>query len=106
MIGLLARLVRPALLALEPEQAHRASLRALGLLRKLAPRPDDPRLRIAAFGLSFANPVGIAAGFDKDAEVPDALLALGFGFTEVGTLTPKPQAGNPRPRAATRAQAA
>ncbi len=98
MIALLARLVRPALLALEPEQAHRASLRALGLLPKLAPRPDDPRLRIAAFGLSFANPVGMAAGFDKDAEVPDALLALGFGFTEVGTLTPKPQAGNPLPR--------
>src|ERR1700734_1553303 len=51
-----------------------------------------------AFGLNFPNPVGIAAGFDKNAEVPDALLRLGFGFVEVGTITPKPQAGNPRPR--------
>jgi dihydroorotate dehydrogenase len=59
---------------------------------------DDPRLAVRAFGLNFPNPVGMAAGFDKHAEVPDALLRLGFGFVEVGTVTPKAQPGNPRPR--------
>ena len=59
---------------------------------------DDPRLEVRAFGLNFPNPVGMAAGFDKNAEVPDALLRLGFGFVEIGTVTPRPQAGNPRPR--------
>ena len=54
--------------------------------------------RSQAFGLRFPNPLGLAAGFDKNAEVPDAMLALGFGFTEIGTVTPRPQAGNPRPR--------
>ncbi len=58
---------------------------------------DDPRLAVRAFGLNFGNPVGIAAGFDKNAEVPDALFRLGFGFAEVGTITPRPQQGNPRP---------
>jgi dihydroorotate dehydrogenase len=98
VIGLLSRLARPALLALEPERAHRAAIRALSLLPPLPAPANDPRLKVAAFGLSFANPVGMAAGFDKDAEVPDALLRLGFGFTEAGTLTPQPQSGNPRPR--------
>ena len=59
---------------------------------------DDSRLAVRAFGLNFPNPVGIAAGFDKHAEVPDALLRLGFGFVEIGTVTPLPQPGNPRPR--------
>src|SRR5205807_5863601 len=59
---------------------------------------DDARLAVRAFGLSFPNPVGIAAGFDKHAEVPDALLRVGFGFVEVGTVTPRAQTGNPRPR--------
>jgi dihydroorotate dehydrogenase len=59
---------------------------------------DDPKLAVRAFGLNFPNPVGMAAGFDKHAEVPDALLKLGFGFVEVGTVTPLPQTGNPRPR--------
>ena len=59
---------------------------------------DDPRLAVRAFGLNFPNPVGMAAGFDKHAEVPDALLRLGFGFVEIGTVTPQPQVGNPRPR--------
>ena len=59
---------------------------------------DDRRLATRVFGLNFPNPVGMAAGFDKNAEVPDALLRVGFGFVEVGTITPKPQAGNPRPR--------
>jgi dihydroorotate dehydrogenase len=62
------------------------------------PRPDDAKLVVRAFGLNFPNPIGMAAGFDKNAEVPDALLRLGFGFVEVGTVTPKPQTGNPRPR--------
>jgi dihydroorotate dehydrogenase len=66
------------------------------LLRKF--EPDDRRLATRVFGLNFPNPIGIAAGFDKHAEVPDALLRLGFGFVEVGTVTPLPQAGNPRPR--------
>jgi len=62
------------------------------------PRPDDPKLAVRAFGLNFPNPIGMAAGFDKSAEAPDALLRLGFGFVEIGTVTPKPQIGNPRPR--------
>ena len=57
-----------------------------------------PNLAISCFGLDFENPLGLAAGFDKNAEVPDAMLGLGFGFVEVGTITPRPQAGNPRPR--------
>src|SRR5580700_3414639 len=69
---------------------------------KFAPLPpaprDDKRLALRVFGLNFPNPIGIAAGFDKNAEVPDALLRLGFGFVEIGTVTPKPQIGNPRPR--------
>jgi dihydroorotate dehydrogenase len=83
---------------LPPEAAHRAAI--LGL--KLAPPPParqpDPRLAVSAFGLTFPNPLGLAAGFDKNAEVPGAMLRLGFGFVEVGTLTPRPQAGNARPR--------
>lgn len=98
MIELLDRLARPLLHALDPEDAHRL---AIGML-KLAPLPparrDDRRLVTWAFGLKFPNPVGIAAGFDKHAEVPDALLRLGFGFVEVGTVTPLAQPGNPRPR--------
>jgi dihydroorotate dehydrogenase len=82
----------------EAEDAHRLAIRALSLMPKPATPADDPRLSVSAFGLNFKNPIGVAAGFDKNAEVPDAVLALGFGFAEVGTLTPKPQAGNPRPR--------
>lgn len=82
----------------EAEDAHRLAVRALSLLPVRSLPPDDPRLAVSAFGLSFKNPVGLAAGFDKNAAVPDAALGLGFGFVEVGTLTPKPQAGNPRPR--------
>src|SRR6202040_1118556 len=70
----------------------------LRLLPPIRPRPDDPKLAVRAFGLNFANPVGMAAGFDKSAEAPDALLRLGFGFVEIGTVTPLPQRGNPRPR--------
>jgi dihydroorotate dehydrogenase len=98
VIGLLDRLARPLLHALDPEDAHGLAIKML----KLAPLPpaprDDRRLALRVFGLNFPNPVGIAAGFDKNAEVPDALLRLGFGFVEVGTITPLPQPGNPRPR--------
>lgn len=92
------RLARAALLALEPEQAHQMTLRALKFLPWQPPRPDDARLKVKAFGLTFPNPVGMAAGFDKNAEVHNALLRLGFGFAEIGTVTPLAQGGNPRPR--------
>jgi dihydroorotate dehydrogenase len=88
----------PLLRWLDPEDAHRLALHGLKLLPVARSRPDDEKLAVRAFGLNFPNPVGMAAGFDKNAEVPDALLRLGFGFVEVGTVTPKPQAGNPRPR--------
>ena len=98
MIGLFERLARPLLHALDPEDAHRLTIEML----KFAPLPraagDDKRLAVRVFGLNFPNPVGMAAGFDKNAEVPDALLRLGFGFVEAGTVTPLPQRGNPRPR--------
>lgn len=84
---------------LDPEDAHRATIAALKFMPVRAPAPDDPRLAVSAFGLDFPNPVGLAAGFDKDAEVADAMLGFGFGFVEVGTLTPRPQSGNARPRA-------
>jgi len=85
---------------LPAETAHRATLRLAGLAAPFlaAPAPDDPRLRVRALGLDFPNPVGLAAGFDKDADVPGAMAKLGFGFVECGTVTPRPQAGNPRPR--------
>lgn len=85
---------------LPAETAHRATLGGLQTLGGLiAPAGvDDPRLAVQALGLTFPNPVGLAAGFDKDALVPDAMGRLGFGFVECGTVTPKPQVGNPRPR--------
>jgi dihydroorotate dehydrogenase len=88
----------PLLRWLDPEDAHRLAIHGLRLLPPMRPAQDDPRLAVRAFGLNFPNPVGLAAGFDKSAEVPDALLRLGFGFVEIGSVTPKPQAGNPRPR--------
>src|SRR5262245_60918690 len=83
---------------IEAEDAHRLAVRALKLTPLARTAEDDPLLAIRAFGLNFPNPVGMAAGFDKHAEVPDALLKLGFGFVEIGTVTPLPQQGNPRPR--------
>lgn len=92
-------LARPLLHALPPETAHRLTLRALRAgLGPVDRTPDDPALAVDLWGLHFANPVGLAAGFDKDGEAPDALLDLGFGFVELGSLTPRPQPGNPRPR--------
>ena len=90
-------LVRPALFAIEAERAHRLTIAALKAMPRATPR-HDPRLAIEVAGRHFPSPIGLAAGVDKDAEVPDAFLALGFGFVEVGTLTPLPQPGNPRPR--------
>jgi len=98
MIGLLEAFARPLLRLLDPEDAHRLAIRALKFPPYVKLVADDPRLAVRAFGLNFPNPVGMAAGFDKHAEVPDAVLKLGFGFVEVGTVTPLPQIGNPRPR--------
>jgi dihydroorotate dehydrogenase len=98
MIGALSALARPWLSLLPPERAHRAAIAALKFIPRSSTKPPDPRLAVDAFGLRFAHPLGLAAGFDKNAEVPDALLALGFSFVEVGTLTPLPQRGNLEPR--------
>jgi dihydroorotate dehydrogenase len=89
----------PLLRRIDPETAHRLAIRALRA--GFVPRcrlPDDPILEQCLWGLRFANPVGLAAGFDKHAEVPDALLDQGFSFVEIGGVTPLPQPGNPRPR--------
>ena len=94
---MLFRTIRPALFALDAETAHGLSLTAL----RAAPMPQariDPALRVELAGLSLPGPLGIAPGYDKNAEAPDALLRLGFGFAEIGTVTPLPQEGNPRPR--------
>ena len=92
------RLLRPLMFALDAETAHRATVAALSLAPRLPLPLFAPELASSVAGLRFPSPVGLAAGFDKDAEVPDAMLGLGFGFVEVGTLTPRAQAGNPRPR--------
>lgn len=99
MFGRAYAFARPILHRLDPEQAHHLALRALrsGLVRG-SPEPDDPVLKTRVFGIEFANPIGLAAGFDKDAEVMDAMLSFGFGFVEAGTVTPRPQPGNPKPR--------
>ena len=92
-------LVRPVLRALPPEPAHRLTLAVLAAgLGGRAAAADPPSLGLRLWGRDFPNPVGIAAGFDKDARAPEALLRLGFGFVEVGTVTPLPQPGNPKPR--------
>ena len=94
----LYRIIRPLAFALDAETAHRATIAALKAAPAKAPPRFDPVLTTSVAGLGFPSPVGLAAGFDKDAEVAGAMLGLGFGFVEVGTLTPRPQAGNPRPR--------
>ncbi|WP_430910811.1 quinone-dependent dihydroorotate dehydrogenase [Methylobacterium sp. sgz302541] len=98
MIGALFPLVRPLLHAVDAETAHGLTLRGLSLLPPARPGADDPCLAVDLLGLRFPNPVGLAAGFDKGAVVPDALLGLGFGFVEVGGVVPLPQPGNPKPR--------
>jgi dihydroorotate dehydrogenase len=95
---LLDTLARPLLFVLDPQRAHEWAVKALEKFPLPRAPPDNPRLRVSAFGLDFPNPLGLAAGFDKNGEVIDAILRLGFGFAEVGTITPLAQAGNPGPR--------
>ena len=94
--GMSYRLLAPAIYRLDPERAHRLAVNALKFKRGAPPKPGPLAIRVA--GIDFPNPVGMAAGFDKDAEVPDGLLASGFGFAEVGSITPFAQAGNAKPR--------
>ena len=99
MLGAVYGIARPLLNALSPEQAHELTLRSLqlGIYPRRAAH-DDARLVVSALGLQFPNALGVAAGFDKDARAADAVLGMGFGFAEVGTVTPQPQTGNPAPR--------
>ncbi len=99
MTPALASALLPLVRAADPERAHRLALRALrcGLAGRES-TPNEPRLAIRALGLRFGNPIGLAAGFDKNAEATAALTRLGFGLVETGTVTPRPQPGNPRPR--------
>jgi dihydroorotate dehydrogenase len=99
MLSALYDLARPALFVFAPEEAHELVLKSLEL--GVYPREagaDPACLSTSIWGLTFSNPVGIAAGFDKDARVPDAVMGMGCGFAEVGTTTPQAQSGNPRPR--------
>ena len=91
-------LLRPLAFALGAETAHRLTMASLKLMPKLDPARFPDSLRTHVAGLEFPSPIGLAAGFDKDAEVPEQMLGLGFGFVEVGTVTPRPQKGNPKPR--------
>jgi dihydroorotate dehydrogenase len=99
MLAALYDLARPLLFGLDPEWAHELTLRALeaGVYPRPA-APDGPCLATTAWSLALPNPLGMAAGYDKDARVPHALLGMGLGHVEVGTITPRPQSGNPRPR--------
>ena len=91
-------LIRPAIFALDPERAHRLTIAALKLMPSAKAPPQDGALAVDIAGIRFPNPLGMAAGFDKDAEIPKALFGLGFGHVEVGSITPLPQKGNPKPR--------
>lgn len=95
---MLYTLTRPLLYRIDPETAHRLTLKGLKLLPTCRQDPDDAALQIGLWGRIFNNPVGLAAGFDKNAEVIAPMFSFGFGFVEAGTVTPKPQEGNPRPR--------
>jgi dihydroorotate dehydrogenase len=92
------RVALPLARLMDAETVHGLTVKALRFAPLPRPAPDDVQLAVRAFGLNFPNPIGMAPGFDKHGEVPDALLRLGFGFVEVGTVTPLPQQGNPRPR--------
>lgn len=99
LINLGFRALRPLLHCMDAEKAHGLTIKALKTgLGGSAKISSPANLAVSCFGLKFENPLGLAAGFDKNAEVPDAMLAMGFGFVEVGTVTPRPQEGNPRPR--------
>jgi dihydroorotate dehydrogenase len=91
-------LIRPLAFALDAERAHRATIAALKLMPAHRPAKLPKSLKTRVAGLDFPSPVGLAAGFDKDAEVPEQMLSLGFGFVEIGTVTPKPQIGHDKPR--------
>ena len=91
-------MIRPALFTLDAERAHGLALAMLKLMPAGSPPQPGGPLQVQVSGLTFPNPLGMAAGFDKDGEVPDALLGLGFGFAEVGSITPLAQSGNPKPR--------
>lgn len=95
---MLYQAVRPLLFRLPAEPAHRLTISALKTLPMGRPAPPEPALAQRVAGLVFPNPVGLAPGFDKNAEVADELFDLGFGFVEIGTVTPRPQEGNPKPR--------
>lgn len=97
-LWLLNALARPVLFSLDPETAHQWAIKAFRNVPLPPAAPDNPRLAVSAFGLDFPNPLGLAAGFDKNGEAVDFILRLGFAFTEVGTITPLPQAGQSRPR--------
>ena len=94
----LYKLLRPLVFGVDAERAHRATIRAITFAHRLPPRRFPPSLRTTLGGIDFPSPVGLAAGFDKDAEVAEAMLGFGFGFVEVGTVTPLPQQGNAKPR--------
>lgn len=96
-MAMLFDLLRPAIFALDPEWAHGLTVAALKTM-PAGPKPVPGVLACEVAGLGFPNPIGLAAGFDKNGEVPDAMLGLGFGFVEVGSITPRPQEGNPKPR--------
>ena len=98
LLRTLSTLGRPLLTRLDPEFAHTLTIKALSRFHEATPQPDDPRLGVQAFGLDFPNPIGLAAGFDKNVAATEAMLSFGFGFVEAGTITPRPQEGNPRPR--------
>ena len=98
LFGTAFNLTKPFLHGKDAEDAHLLTIRALKCMPPFPVPKSDPRLAQKLFGLDFPNPLGLAPGFDKNAEVPDAMLRLGFGFAEVGTLTPLPQTGNPKPR--------
>jgi dihydroorotate dehydrogenase len=98
LVSLAFAAARPLLHSCDPETAHLLSIRALKHLPATHYRQHDPILSQSLFGLTFPSPVGLAAGFDKNAEVPAQMLGFGFGFVEVGTVTPRPQYGNPKPR--------
>ncbi len=95
---MLYSLAKPFIYCLDPERAHGLTVMGLRALPQLPAPPPDPILTSQFAGLTFVNPVGMAPGFDKNGLVPDALIRMGFGYAEVGTLTPKPQPGNPKPR--------
>lgn len=98
LFGAAFRIARPLLHGRDAEEAHLLTIRALRCMPPLPLVTCDPRLSQSLFGLTFPNPLGLAPGFDKNAEVPNAMLRLGFGFAEVGTVTPLPQGGNAKPR--------